>query len=565
MKFNSRITISIIFFSTITLLLSCNSLGSSQEGVRGDKPKAVIDSILPDSANPGETISFVGHGESSKSLVVAYKWRSNFDGDLSQLPSFVSSSLSEGTHIIFFQVQDDNGIWSEEVQRNLTIVSAKKIPPPVVDYFEVDPRRISSGSSTMLSWHVSGATIVNIEPGIGNVASTGNLKVLPNLSTTYTLTAVNEGIRSTTAQIGVLVVPARTGLPSINSFAADPGNIQAGQSATLYWDVFNADLVKIDPGPTTVESTGTFKITPSQTTTYTITAYNSVGMVISTTQILVSSASASGNADLVIRDISRVETANGAKIVYTVENRGTGDAVPSTTKLYANGMFRTIDSLGIVPAGRSVAKQIDSWLYNPATNIIKIVLDADNNLVEKDKANNSKTVVVPVKAVIDFIEDAGLAQWSVEYPYRSLIFGGPASEKDGFVSYQIGEKVEDMSIHEKMLETRPVFSYNGWINGDYSIGMTVKPGDTFYALVGLLEGAHSGDVEFLVYLRPHGQGEWNVLVPPVWDLYDYKLRSIATVIPPAYFGINVDFRLVVNTHGDPLQDRAVWVDAKILR
>jgi hypothetical protein len=37
------------------------------------------------------------------------------------------------------------------------------------------------------------------------------------------------------------------------------------------------------------------------------------------------------------------------------------------------------------------------------------------------------------------------------------------------------------------------------------------------------------------------------------------------LISPVYFGKNVDFSLVVSTHGEPLQDRAAWIEAKILR
>jgi hypothetical protein len=555
----------ITFILSMALFSSCNSPEVINNADQITAPEAEIDSIAPDIVNPGETVTFSGHGISSKGIVVSYKWRSSLDGDISQMSSFVLSSLSVGTHIIYFKVLDNKGNWSGEAQQTITVVPGKKVLPPIIDYFNAEPGRISLGRSSMLSWHVTEATVVTIEPDIGNVAMTGNFKVSPALSTVYTLTAVNEGIRNSAAQINVLVIPARIGLPVINSFSAAPGSIQTGQSANLTWDVFNADFVKIDPALSTVEPTGSFPVSPSSTTTYTLTASNSVGMVVSTAQVLVTAKSVSGIADLVITDISRVETSNGARIVYTVQNRGTNDAPPSTTKIYANGVFRASDSLDVVPAGSSVERQIDGWQYNPATNIIKIVVDADNNLVEKDKANNSKTVVVPVKTMIDFVEDADHARWGVEYPYKSVVFGGAPAEKEGYVLYQVGEQMEDGSFPGKVLETRPIYAYNGWIRGDYTGGLLVRPGDTFYGLVGLLEGAQSGDVEFLVYIRPHGQGEWYTLVPGVWDLYDYKLRAIAVLIPPSYFRMDVDFSLVVSTHGDPLQDRAVWVEAKILR
>lgn len=64
--------------------------------------------------------------------------------------------------------------------------------------------------------------------------------------------------------------------PSINSFTADPGLITPGQSATLSWDVSSADAISIDNGVGVV--TGTSKtISPTSTTTYILTASNSVG------------------------------------------------------------------------------------------------------------------------------------------------------------------------------------------------------------------------------------------------------------------------------------------------
>jgi len=75
---------------------------------------------------------------------------------------------------------------------------------PVIDYFTADPPIISAGSFTTLSWNVSNATSVTIEPGVGTVGSVGTASVSPATSTNYTLTAANAyGLYSLT--IGVLV------------------------------------------------------------------------------------------------------------------------------------------------------------------------------------------------------------------------------------------------------------------------------------------------------------------------------------------------------------------------
>ena len=78
-------------------------------------PTASIDSISPNPAEKGHSVSFNGHGSDSDGFVVEYCWRSNQDGQLSTQPSFSTSSLSGGTHTIYFKVKDNDGAWSDEV------------------------------------------------------------------------------------------------------------------------------------------------------------------------------------------------------------------------------------------------------------------------------------------------------------------------------------------------------------------------------------------------------------------------------------------------------------------
>ena len=91
-------------------------------------PNAYIDSISPAEALAGELITFDGHGTDTDGMVVAYRWRSNIDGELSSKASFENSGLSEGEHIIYFKVQDNNDAWSEEAHSNLVVSTAEVEP-----------------------------------------------------------------------------------------------------------------------------------------------------------------------------------------------------------------------------------------------------------------------------------------------------------------------------------------------------------------------------------------------------------------------------------------------------
>ncbi|MDL2121666.1 MAG: hypothetical protein LWX51_00995, partial [Deltaproteobacteria bacterium] len=84
-------------------------------------PTASIDSITPNPAEPDQPVQFKGQGTDAEGSVEAYQWESSIDGWLSNLSSFTTSSLTEGTHTISFKVQDDEGIWSEAVTQDLVV------------------------------------------------------------------------------------------------------------------------------------------------------------------------------------------------------------------------------------------------------------------------------------------------------------------------------------------------------------------------------------------------------------------------------------------------------------
>src|SRR5689334_11448539 len=71
-------------------------------------------------------------------------------------------------------------------------VEAPPPPPaaPSVAQFSAEPASIQRGQSSTLRWQVNGQTTnISINQGVGTVQATGNTRVNPNNSTTYTLTA----------------------------------------------------------------------------------------------------------------------------------------------------------------------------------------------------------------------------------------------------------------------------------------------------------------------------------------------------------------------------------------
>jgi peptidoglycan-associated lipoprotein len=87
------------------------------------------------------------------------------------------------------------------------VVTTPAPPPPAapgVTSFSAEPSSIERGQSSTLNWTVSDATSVSIDNTIGTVQATGNRRVFPGSSTTYTLTATGPGgTKTATATVNV--------------------------------------------------------------------------------------------------------------------------------------------------------------------------------------------------------------------------------------------------------------------------------------------------------------------------------------------------------------------------
>ena len=79
--------------------------------------------------------------------------------------------------------------------------------------------------------------------------------------------------------------------PAIVAFSASPATMKAGESATLLWNVTGATSVTIDQGVGKVDAAGTRAMTPTKTTTYTLTATNSAGTATQPVTLTVSGIS----------------------------------------------------------------------------------------------------------------------------------------------------------------------------------------------------------------------------------------------------------------------------------
>jgi peptidoglycan-associated lipoprotein len=81
--------------------------------------------------------------------------------------------------------------------------------------------------------------------------------------------------------------PATSSIPTVASFEVEPSSIERGQSAVVRWSVTNAASISIDQGIGTIDASGSRRVVPAETTTYTLTAGGPGGNVTAAATVTV--------------------------------------------------------------------------------------------------------------------------------------------------------------------------------------------------------------------------------------------------------------------------------------
>lgn len=405
------------------------------------KPAAFIDLISPSSGNWGDTVTFTGHGTTGSGSITAYRWRSSVDGDLSARPSFTTSTLSPGKHIILFSVQDSDGNWSQETQGTVNLATQSSpgpgdgsgtppgdgggtspaTTPPVIVTFGAAPQTITAGADSTLSWTVNNANVVTIDSGVGSVGLTGTRTVTPASTTTYTLTASNDTYY-TQATVTVTVSsavkkpdliiediwksgnkvyyrirnqgteasPATTSRLTVDGVVKATDSVAAlaaGTGSTQYFSGYEhvctgaSDSIKVeaDTGGVVAELN---EANNSLTRNWACMIELGPGMIGPAIAL---------KPDLVITDIIYQKTPS--RVRFTVKNQGTADSGGFTVKLYTSGVLRdtTTISGGLVAGGQATFTFNDFNLVCVIGSSfpVKVVADTEGTVAESNEGNNS--------------------------------------------------------------------------------------------------------------------------------------------------------------------------------
>jgi hypothetical protein len=392
---------------------------------------------------------------------------------------------------------------------------------PSVNKFTTSKDTISSGQSVTLSWDISDATRISLQPEIGTIAASGTRSVTPTVTTTYKIIASNDA-GSTTREITVNVGAAVTGAPDLIITEVWL------EGCMVYYKIKNI-------GPNDSPATTTYIYVDNLLPTMGWSSFVDVlkpgqekGMVFSSYQW-----------------------------PWCGQDPGAGDSSGASTPSHS-------PSGAVVPGpstGGGSGSYVDWSLMN---HMVKVCADAKNEAVEANKTNNCMLKLWGILVNYDLLPLAHLASW------KNGSGGSPAS---GVETSQYGAFIK---MGDGSLEMVPEQVPQGWIQGywgafytdtetrvPYTSYVKIPAKLHFVSTVGLAQNATGSDgVTFKLGLKDMSD-TMNFLpgkkmtVPGQFEVWDVDLSN--------YEGQTVLFVLRVEAGPSAINDFAIWKQGRLVQ
>lgn len=144
----------------------------------------------------------------------------------------------------------------------------------------VNPGSVYSGNAATLSWTSTNATYCVLNGGVynnQNVTTSGSYTVYPTANTNYSINCYN-GSGQTATDNAYVTVNTATNLPTV-TISPSSYVVNSGSNVSLYWSSTNATYCSATPWPFSgsKNTAGTESVVMNNTTTFTITCFNSAG------------------------------------------------------------------------------------------------------------------------------------------------------------------------------------------------------------------------------------------------------------------------------------------------
>lgn len=212
------------------------------------------------------------------------------------------------------------------------------VPPtptdPACELFS-NRNTINEGEVARLSWTATNA--INdgyIDQGVGliNTSNTSDYRnVSPSVTRTYTLTVRNTAGVERTCFRTITVVPVSSTFTCANNvnFSASATSIRRGSTSRLNWSTTGVDSISFDQGITATSLSGSWDVSPSNTTTYTLRATKGSNTISCPVTVSVSTGGGGGGyvRPACELEVSATSVVAGGKVTLTWDTKNAEDIV----------------------------------------------------------------------------------------------------------------------------------------------------------------------------------------------------------------------------------------------
>jgi len=321
---------------------------------------------------------------------------------------------------------------------NTATLTVTVVDPLQINSFTANPTLIAQGQSSTLSWDVTGAQQITIEPDVGDVTGSTNVVVTPPVTTTYNLTAIGvNGTRFEKTSTITVVSP-----PVIVSFTAAPSTISAGQSSTLKWNVVGTTTsLTIDNGVGDVTGKTSVQVSPTATTTYTLTATDTQGSITATST---KQTTVTFSSSFVPTLVSFIATAASVDPGHGVGLTAVFDAGPGGTATIDHGVGTISSGVPVSTGGLTSSTTFTVTVANGSNSVtgteriivgdiaqfaagvaaLGLAADANGNVFVADTGASTIRMITPGGVVSTFAGIPG-QPGSTDGPAAQAQFSGP--------------------------------------------------------------------------------------------------------------------------------------------
>lgn len=263
--------------------------------------------------------------------------------------------------------------------------------------------------------------------------------------------------------------PPPPSAPAIASFGASPTTISTGQSSILSWSVSGATSVNLDNGIGDVSNVTSRAVSPSQTTTYKLTATNGTGTATALVTVTVNSVSPDNQPPTAPSIVSAIaKSASEIDIAWSASADNVGVA---GYQVIRNGSI-----VAVVPQA-TISYADASVTANTSYTYLVKAYDAAGNY---SSASNSVQITTPSAPVSNSCPGAAANAFTGCYYNNTTLTGNPALVRtDNAINFDWQNGTPDTSISPFNFSVRwqGSFSFN---QGTYTFTALTSDGMRIY-------------------------------------------------------------------------------------